>query len=130
MPKSSVESEGKLTLGQYLASIRADRDLSQRDVEKATNKVVSNAYLSQIETDQIKKPSPNILHALAELYAVSYESLMERAGFVVPTRSRTGGSDERRSRTATFAGHNLTAEEEKELVQYLGYLRSKRKGEK
>lgn len=129
MPKGSVGSEGKLTLGQYLASIRADRDLSQRDVEKATNKVVSNAYLSQIETDQIKKPSPNILHALSELYAVSYENLMERAGFVVPTRSRTSG-DERRSRVATFAGHNLTGEEEKELVQYLGYLRSRKKTEK
>lgn len=130
MPKSVVGSESKLTLGQYLASIRADRDLSQRDVEKATNKVVSNAYLSQIETDQIKKPSPNILHALAELYAVSYENLMERAGFVVPTRSRTTSGDERRSRAATFAGHNLTAEEEKELVQYLGYLRSRKKTEK
>lgn len=130
MPKSDTGSESKLTLGQYLASIRADRNLSQRQVEKATNKVVSNAYLSQIETDQIKKPSPNILHALAELYAVSYENLMERAGFVVPTRSRASSADERRSRAATFAGHNLTTEEEKELVQYLGYLRSRKKGEK
>lgn len=126
MARGSVEPEEKLTLGRYLASIRADRDLSQRDVEKATNKVVSNAYLSQIETDQIKKPSPNILHALAELYAISYEDLMERAGFVVPTRSRAG-SDQRHGRVATFAGHNLTPEEEKELVQFLGYLRSRKK---
>jgi transcriptional regulator with XRE-family HTH domain len=93
---------------------------------KATNKVVSNAYLSQIETDQIKKPSPNILHALAELYDVPYEDLMERAGFVVPTRSR-GAVDQRHGRVATFAGHNLTTEEEAELVQFLGYLRSRKK---
>jgi HTH-type transcriptional regulator, competence development regulator len=126
MAKKSVRPEVKLTLGQYLASIREDRDLSQRDVEKATNKVVSNAYLSQIETDQIKKPSPNILHALAELYAVSYENLMERAGFVVPTRSRSN-NDQRNRRIATFADHNLTPEEEAELVQYLGYLRSRKK---
>jgi transcriptional regulator with XRE-family HTH domain len=125
MAKSGGESEAKLTLGQYLASIRADRGLSQREVEKATNKVVSNAYLSQIENDQIKKPSPNILHALAELYAVSYEGLMERAGFVVPTRSRT--SSERHGRVATFAGHHLTPEEEKQLVEFLGYLRSRKK---
>lgn len=125
MAKSGVRPEVKLTLGQYLVSIRNDRGLSQREVEKATNKVVSNAYLSQIETDQIKKPNPNILHALAELYAVSYENLMERAGFVVPTKSRV--SNERHGRVATFAGHHLTAEEEKELVQFLGYLRSRKK---
>jgi len=126
MPTSSLGEETKLTLGQYLASIRNDRGLSQRHVEKATNKVVSNAYLSQIENDQIKRPNPNILHALAQLYAVSYENLMERAGFVVPTRSRASG--ERHGSIATFADHNLTPEEEKELVQFLGYLRSRKKG--
>lgn len=126
MTKRSVETEAGLTLGQYLASIREDRSLSQRDVEKATNKIVSNAYLSQIENDQIKRPSPNILHALAEVYAVSYENLMERAGFVVPTRSRKGG-EQRHGRVATFADHNLTPEEEAELVKFLGYLRSRKK---
>jgi transcriptional regulator with XRE-family HTH domain len=126
MAQNSVEPEVKLTLGQYLASIRNDRELSQRDVEKATDKVVSNAYLSQIETDQIKRPNPSILHALAELYAVSYEDLMERAGFVVPTRSRRS-AQQRHGRVATFAGHNLSNEEEAELVKFLGYLRSKKK---
>jgi transcriptional regulator with XRE-family HTH domain len=125
MTKRSDEPEIKLTLGQYLASIREDRDLSQREVEKATNKVVSNAYLSQIENGLIKKPNPNILHALSELYAVSYEDLMERAGYIVPTRSRGGG--QRHGRVATFAGHNLTNEEEAELVRFLGYLRSRKK---
>jgi transcriptional regulator with XRE-family HTH domain len=126
MTTNSVRPEVKLTLGQYLASIRNDRGLSQRDVEKATNKVVSNAYLSQIETDQIKRPNPNILHALAELYTVSYEDLMERAGFIVPTRSRRS-AQQRHGRVATFAGHNLTGEEEAELVKFLGYLRSRKK---
>ena len=126
MAHSSVEPEGKLTLGQYLASIRTDRGFSQREVEKATSKIVSNAYLSQIENDQIKKPSPNILHALAKLYAVSYENLMERAGFVVPTRSRASTA-RRNDRATAFAGHRLSSEEERELVQYLGYLRSRKK---
>lgn len=126
MAKKSVGPEVKLTLGQYLASIREDRGLSQRDVEKGTTKVVSNAYLSQIENDQIKRPNPNILHALAELYAVSYEDLMERAGYIVPTRSR-GSAEQRHGRVATFADHNLTSEEEAQLVQFLGFLRSKKK---
>ena len=126
MKNADDEPEKKLTLGQYLASIRADRGLSLREVERETEKVVSNAYLSQIETDQIKRPSPNILHALAELYAVPYDGLMERAGFVVPTRSRRT-PEQRHGRVATFAEHNLTDEEEVELVKFLGYLRSKKK---
>lgn len=125
MAKKSSEPEVKLTLGQYLASIREDRGLSQRDVERAT-KVVSNAYLSQIENGLIKKPNPNILHALSELYAISYEDLMERAGYIVPTRSRSSVG-KRHGRVATFAEHNLTPEEEAELVQFLGYLRSRKK---
>ena len=125
MPMTDKEHSGRLTLGQYLATARNDRGLSLREVEKATSKVVSNAYLSQIENDQIKKPSPNILHALATLYAVSYEDLMERAGFVTPTRSRS--AHQRHGSIATFADQNLTEEEQAELVQYLSFMRSRRK---
>ena len=125
MPMTDKEHSGRLTLGQYLATVRNDRGLSLRKVEKATSKVVSNAYLSQIENDQIKKPSPNILHALATLYAVSYEDLMERAGFVTPTRSRS--AHQRHGSIATFADQNLTEEEQAELVQYLSFMRSRRK---
>ena len=121
----SQTDTGKLPLGEYLASVRVDRGLSLREVEKATDKTVSNAYLSQIENGQIKRPSPNILYALAELYGVSYEDLMERAGFVTPTKSRS--SHQRHGRIATFADKNLTEEEEAELVQYLDFMRSRRK---
>ncbi len=41
------------TLGKYLASIRADRKMTLREVEEATSKQVSNAYLSQIENGKI-----------------------------------------------------------------------------
>ena len=111
------------SLGSGLRSAREARNLSLRQVEEVTG--ISNAYLSQIENDQIKRPNPNILNALAELYAIPYEELMERAGFVVPTRSR--GSDQRHGRVATFAGHNLTSEEEAQLHQFLGYLRSRKR---
>jgi transcriptional regulator with XRE-family HTH domain len=126
MVKKGVTTDVGLTLGKYLLSIREDRHLSQRDVERATNKVVSNAYLSQIENDQIKKPSPIILNALADTYNVAYENLMERAGYVPPTRSRAGAA-QRHGRVATFADHNLTPDEEAQLVQFLGYLRSRKK---
>lgn len=116
----------KPTLGQYLASIRADRQMTLRGVEEATNKEVSNAYLSQIENNKIRKPSPNVLHTLAELYGINFENLMERAGYLVaPTRRRRTG-EERHGRVATFAEYNLTPEEESELMQYLQFIRSRK----
>lgn len=114
----------KLTLGQYLASIRVDRNLSLREVEEATNKQVSNAYLSQIENNKIKKPSPNILHALAELYAINFENLMDMAGYISGTKR---ADTERHGRIATFAEHNLSADEETEMLQYLQFMRARKK---
>ena len=126
MPASTDErGTAKLTLGQYLASIRKDRRMTLREVEEATDKQMSNAYLSQIENDKIQKPSPNILHALAELYAISFENLMERAGHLLAATSR--GQTERHGRVATFAEHNLTHEEEAELLDFLKYMRSRKK---
>src|SRR5258707_11110485 len=111
-----------LTLGQYLASIRADRKMTLREVEEATNKVVSNAYLSQIENDKIQQPSPNVLHALSEIYGVDYGQLMEMAGHITPSKPR--GSSQRHGRVPTFANHNLTPDEEAALIDYLKFLRT------
>jgi HTH-type transcriptional regulator, competence development regulator len=115
----------KPTLGQYLASIRTDRNMTLRQVEEATNKQVSNAYLSQIENDKIQKPSPNILHALAELYGIGFEKLMDMAGYL--TNSTTRPEGQRHGRAATFAEHNLSADEEAQLLDYLQFIRSRKR---
>jgi HTH-type transcriptional regulator, competence development regulator len=109
-------------LGAVLADLRAARRLSLREVEEATGKAVSNPYLSQLEHGKIKRPSPNVLHSLADVYAVPYEALMEKAGYLLP--SEDGGG--RRARLAAFAIDNLTAEEEEELLKYLAFLRSRK----
>ena len=128
MPSEDRErSAVKLTLGQYLASIREDRRLTLRQVEEATGKEVSNAYLSQIENDKVQKPSPNVLHALSEVYAIDYEQLMEMAGHIVPSKSRT--ADQRHGRVATFAEHNLTPQEEAILMEYLQFIRRKKRSD-
>jgi transcriptional regulator with XRE-family HTH domain len=107
-------------LGALLSDLRAAKRFSLREVEEATGKSVSNAYLSQLENGKIRKPSPNVLHSLAEVYAVTYEALMEKAGYLPP--SENGGA--RRKRLA-FAIDDLTAEEEEELLKYLAFLRSR-----
>ena len=119
-------SSQKLTLGQYLASIRDDRDLTLRQVEEATNKEVSNAYLSQIETGKIQQPSPNVLHALADIYNIDYTQLMEMAGYITHTKPRK--QHQRHGRVPTFAEHHLTPEEESELMDYLKFIRGRKKG--
>lgn len=109
-------------LGVVLADLRRAKGLSLREVEEATGKAVSNAYLSQLENQRIKKPSPHVLHALAEVYAVPYETLMEKAGYLMPVEDGVTG---RRRRLAAFAIDDLTAEEEEELLKYLAFLRSR-----
>lgn len=108
-------------LGAHLAAIRSDRGYSLRQVETLTKNEISNAYLSQIESGKVHQPSPNILHALAEVYRTSYEQLMELAGFI--TSSREDG-DVTHGRAATFAELNLTESEERELLEYLKFRRS------
>ena len=123
------KSTPKLSLGRYLASICADRKLTLREVEEATNKEVSNAYLSQIENDKIQKPSPNVLHVLAALYGISYEKLMDMAGYFTSSAHRP--DDQRHGRIPTFAEHNLTSDEETQLLDYLEFIRNrKRPGDK
>lgn len=113
------------SLGSYLKSVREGLGITLRDVEEATEKGVSNAYLSQLENGKIARPSPNILHSLAKVYGVSYEKLMERVGYIVPSNSKAAGK--KHGRAPTFAIENLTIDEEKELLNYLAFFRSKRK---
>ncbi|MFA6116268.1 MAG: helix-turn-helix domain-containing protein [Sphingomonas sp.] len=108
------------SLGSHLAAIRNDRGYSLRQVEGLTNNIISNAYLSQIESGKIQQPSPNILHALANVYRISYEQLMEMAGFIVGNREK---GDVSHGRAATFAELNLSEDEERELLEYLKFRR-------
>jgi transcriptional regulator with XRE-family HTH domain len=108
-------------LGALLADLRKAKGLSLREVEEAAGKAVSNAYLSQLENGKIRKPSPNVLHSLAAVYAVPYEALMEKAGYLLPSQNGPG----HRKRLAAFAIDDLTAEEEEELLKYLAFLRSR-----
>lgn len=120
----SGSSKSPVTLGQHLSAIRSDRKLTLRQVEEATGKEVSNAYLSQIENGKVGAPSPHVLNALAELYQVDYTHLMALAGYLrAPVQHAAG---ERHGRAATFAEISLTDEEEAELLRFLKFLRAQK----
>ena len=61
--KQIVTPSDRGPLGQYLWDLRQAAQLTLREVEEASG--VSNAYLSQLESGKIQKPSPVILHKLA-----------------------------------------------------------------
>ena len=119
------QETGGQTLGEYLATLRMAKKMTLRQVEEATENEVSNAYLSQLEHNRISQPSPNILHVLSEVYGVSYENLMERAGYVSVRSKR--GEQQKHGRIATFAVDNLTPTEEAALLEYLAFLRTRKR---
>lgn len=118
-------------IGQYLWDLRHATKMSLREVEEAAG--VSNAYVSQLETGKIAKPSPDVLHKLAEAYAArlprnspvtsSFQKMMELAGHILPEKKKAGA---RRGRLPTFATEELTPEEEDELLKYLAFLRMRK----
>ncbi len=110
----------KQNLGQFLKTIRESKGLSLRAVESASG--ISNAYLSQLESDKIRQPSPVVLHKLSEVFEVSYARLLSLAGYPVPDANRSVGED------LGIAGRigQVSVEEEDALVEYLEFLRARR----
>lgn len=109
------------TYGEYFKALREAKGLTLREVEKQTD--VSNAYLSQLESGKIKQPSPITLHKLAQFYEVGYEVLMSKVGYPVSERAA-------KLKKTNFISHrfgNLSQEEELELLEYLKFIRNRRK---
>ena len=110
-------------LGAFLASARNKLQMTLRAVEGVTG--ISNAYLSQLEHGRIKTPAPQNLFKLAELYRVPYELLMELAGYPVPGVQSVESS----FAIGNFAARIgvVTEEEEEALVEYLQFIRSRKR---
>lgn len=119
-PHGDEEASSAGGLGPYLKRIRESKNLTQRQVEEASKALdeefepVSNAYLSQLETDKVTDPSPRILRTLAHLYGVPYRAVMMKANYLRLEDTKSEGG-----RLATFADHGLTPEEEAEALQYI-----------
>ena len=109
------------SMGDTLRQARAVRDLSVVDAARAAD--ISPAYLSRLEADAVKKPSPHVLHRLSEALGVPYGELMRLSGYRLP-----GQADQATTGTvsaALFA--DLTDDERDELVAYLAWYRTRRR---
>jgi len=109
------------SIGAVLKQAREVRELSAIDAARAAG--ISAAYLSKLENDAVKRPSPHVLHQLSEALAVPYAELMRLSGYRVP-----GETNDHATATvsaALFA--NLTDDERDELLEYLAWYRARRR---
>lgn len=107
------------SLGDALKQARAFKKLALRAVENITG--ISNAYLSQLENDKIKKPSADILHKLATTYNLDFNHLLHIAGLVEKTTKDNVSFGQ-----FVFSKDNLSKEEEDELINYLQFMRQRK----
>ena len=87
---------------------------------------ISNAYLSQLESGKINRPSPVDLRKLCELYGLDYTLAMEYAGYPLPEGVRASTQHQR------FLARlgQMTEADEEALVDFMDYLRSKKRKKK
>lgn len=107
-----------MSLGSYLKEVREERQLSLRDVERLAKEKqlgaeLSSGYLSMLEQDKVKEPSPRILFALAKIYEVDYIHLMKLAGYMPDARTSS------QTAKVAFRGAAQLSKEQRERIQRL-----------
>lgn len=112
------------TVGEYLKLMRNAANLTLREVEIKTHRAVTNGSLSQIENGHTKRPTPNVLYHLANLYGVDYADLLQRAGHHTPGKVAPS-SDAMNVPLRAIEG--LDDEERQELMEYIAFLHQRRK---
>jgi transcriptional regulator with XRE-family HTH domain len=108
-------------LGTFLRQAREVRELTAVDAARAAG--ISAAYLSKLESDAVKRPSPHVLHRLSEALDVLYADLMRLCGYHVPGEEDVLATEP--VGAALFA--DLTADERDELIEYLAWYRARRR---
>ena len=109
------------SFGTVIRQARDVRGLSSLEAARAAG--ISAAYLSKLENDGVKKPSPPVLHRLSEALGVPYAELMRLNGYRLPGEPVAGPVESLGA--ALFA--DITADERDELVEYLAWYRARRR---
>lgn len=112
-------------LGDFLKRCRQALNLSLREVEEKTQRAVTNGTLSQIENGHTKRPSPNVLYALGQLYGVDYGDLLVRAGHHAPDAKKPV-DDDSPVNIPLRAIAELTESEQGDPLKYIAFLKQQR----
>lgn len=112
-----------MTLGTKLKQTRTSLTLTLRQVEDATE--ISNAYLSQLENDKIKKPSANILYKLANLYKMDLNTLLSSAGIINDELTILNSTTSDWVNKLEYYADKLSEQEKQEILEYTKFKAKK-----
>jgi HTH-type transcriptional regulator, competence development regulator len=114
-------------LGATLKEARELFPLTLRQVEEATG--ISNAYLSQLENNKIKKPSANVLYKLASIYKIELNELLSAAGIIqdTPGDQPQGKADAVFMKKLAVYSNDFSADQQKEILDFIKYMKFKNK---
>lgn len=123
-------------LADYLYYLRTHRRLSMRDVEMAAKELlrkklikkaglISYAYVSNIESRRVSKPSPVILRTLALVYNIAQEMVLEKAGYL--DRKRPKLEEDIAFTLMLKEVPKMTDDEKQSLLDYIDFVKSRRK---
>ena len=107
------------SLGKTLKEKRESIGFTLREVEDTTG--VSNAYLSQLENDKIKKPSANILYKLSNLYKLQLNELLIEAGVIEAPDEDSVKSRNLWLDKIAFYEDKLSEEDRSEVLRYIKF---------
>jgi transcriptional regulator with XRE-family HTH domain len=111
------------TLGSTLKNSRELSSMTLKQVEAETG--ISNAYLSQLENDKIKKPSASVLYKLATVYKLDLNSLLEASGIIKKT-DKSAEEEKPQSdwlNRLAFYAKDLNSTQQEEVLKYLNYIK-------
>jgi HTH-type transcriptional regulator, competence development regulator len=112
------------SLGGTLKESRELIPMTLRQVEEATG--ISNAYLSQLENDKIKKPSASVLYKLSSIYKMELNSLLRAAGIIQKSTDNLTidlPSTEWEKRIS-FYTEELSEEQKGKVLEYIKFIKS------
>ncbi len=107
------------TFGTGLKAARELAGLSLREVEEATG--ISNAYLSQLESNKIRRPSVFFLAKLARIYAIPLEHIIS----TLPEMKSLPGYIEAKPVMWKWLPPPSNDEEQLEMAEYLKLIRAR-----
>jgi|GEM_PF-1392050 len=117
---SSVREARGYTLSAVVDTVR--EAIKSKELEEQS--AVSRGYLSQLEAGRYTNPSPYKLKALALIYNIPYELLMNKAGYLDETSKKV---KEDASFTLMLKEvQDMTAHERESVLNYIEFVKSRR----
>lgn len=117
------------SLGEYIRELRGKESL--RSVSNRINGKLSHSYISDLEKGISRRgtpinPTPEALKILSEAYNVSYDYLMELAGYIISEDKKV--NSEKQIKIETIAAHiddDVTDEQMDDILNYIEFIKQK-----